>query len=149
MEKDTSNSSIGQSSSQSNTIITSYHIFRFDQQYPGMVFVREYSHSPKHSFQILKSHPNATDRPQQILPKGLDIERQWYLFEKIRPFCSSRLAADITCPKPIAPKPHQGSGGSTTQNTSLVTTTAGTKRRVCSVCKESGHNKRACPNLAT
>ena len=135
-------------------LITSYHTFRFDHQHPGVVFVRKYSQSPEHSIQILKCRPNATDTPQQILPKGLDLERQWYLFEKIRPFCSCNLAADITCPQPSAPKPHQesdgvqnhqGSGGEPTS----LPTTAGTKRRTCSVCKESGHNKRGCPSRST
>ena len=125
--------------------ITSYHIFRFDNQFPGVVFVRKHSQSPEHSFQVLKTHPNPTDHPQQIFPKGLDIERQWYLYEKIRQFCSCNLAADITCPKPTAPKPHQEPDPIAA--TATESPVRATKRHLCSVCKGSGHNKRSCPNL--
>ena len=64
--------------------ITSYHIFCLDHQFPGVAFVRKQSQSPEHSIQVLKTHPSLTDHPQQIFPKGLDIERQWHLYEKIR-----------------------------------------------------------------
>ena len=37
--------------------------------------------------------------PQIILLIGMSRERQVYLYEKIRPFCSSETA-DLTCPKP-------------------------------------------------
>ena len=43
-----------------------------------------------------------------VTPKGLDAQRQWYLYEQIRPFCHSNLAKDITCPKPTVSKPCGG-----------------------------------------
>ena len=36
--------------------------------------------------------------------KVLHSDCQWYLFEKIRPFCSSQ-SADPVCPKPTVPNP--------------------------------------------
>lgn len=39
--------------------------------------------------------------PDEIKPSGLTLERQWYLYDKIRQFCSCNLAADLTCPKPL------------------------------------------------
>ena len=92
-----------------------------------------------------------------ILPKGLELERQWYLYEKICPLCHTNLARDLTCPKPTLPKPH----GAKKKNMVTPTTVscasameedhsgivlAGTKRRLCSVCHNPGHNKKTCPN---
>ena len=45
------------------------------------------------------------DLPVQTEPPGLDAKRQWYLYDKIREFCSEG-GADITCPRPIIPKPN-------------------------------------------
>ena len=126
--------------------ITSYHVFRFDCLHPGTVFVREHSQSPEKSVTILKgAHPDRGDHPTEILPKGLDLARQWYLYEKIRPFCSSNLSADISCPKPLLPKPSDNPSIGTS-NISNTVNSAGTKRRQCSLCKGEGHTKRTCPN---
>jgi len=60
------------------------------------------------SINILKVDPevvSATGMPQLTQIKGLDPQRQWYMFEQIRPFCKSNLTADITCPQPNCPKP--------------------------------------------
>ncbi|KAI4794620.1 hypothetical protein KUCAC02_031949 [Chaenocephalus aceratus] len=43
-------------------------------------------------------------RPTELTPPGLDGKRQWYLFEKIREFCTEDTK-DITCPKPSTPHP--------------------------------------------
>jgi len=70
--------------------------------------VKEYSDSDELSINILKVDPevvSATGMPQLTQIKGLDPQRQWYLFEQIRPFCKSNLTADITCPQPNCPKP--------------------------------------------
>ena len=82
--------------------ITKYHIFRVHQEHPGVVFIREYSESEEIAINVLKVQPPSSfnSLPEEIQPKGLDPQRQWYLYERIRPFCSSTLAADLTCPKP-------------------------------------------------
>lgn len=49
--------------------------------------------------------PDLSVLPEEVQPKGLDLERQWYLYEKTRPLCHSNLARDTTCPKPLQPKP--------------------------------------------
>ena len=85
--------------------------------------------------------PDKTDIP------GLDLKRQWYLYEQIRPHCKSNLAADLTCPKPKSPKPSSGTIDAP------VSTSGDTedgppptkKSRQCSLCKQSGHTKRTCP----
>lgn len=90
--------------------VTKYHIFRVDHQHPGVVFLREFSESPEIAVNVLKTHNHSSfhSLPVEIHPKGLDPQRQWYLYEKVRPFCSSTLAADLTCPKPLVPKPRAG-----------------------------------------
>ena len=47
--------------------------------------------------------PNPLTLPSKVVPKGLSSERQWYLFEKIRPFCPLD-DQDLTCPEPTIPK---------------------------------------------
>ena len=34
-----------------------------------------------------------------------EAARQWYLYEQIRPFCTTDQAKDITCPLPSVLKP--------------------------------------------
>lgn len=41
--------------------------------------------------------------PTQLAPPGLPIDRQWYLYHKIRDFITSPASQDITCPKPAIP----------------------------------------------
>ena len=43
--------------------------------------------------------------PKPIFPKGLDLDQQWYPYDKVRPFCSSILSVDITWLMPSQPKP--------------------------------------------
>ncbi len=89
----------------------------------------------------------------RIFPKGLDLDRQWYLYDKIRVLCHSNLSRDITCPEPSQPK----TKGKTDDPADLVDVTdslstsaadaepplrIGSKRRLCSIC----NNKKTCPS---
>ena len=40
--------------------------------------------------------------PPLVIPPGLPLERQWYLYNKIREFCPDE-AKDIACPLPSQP----------------------------------------------
>ena len=40
--------------------------------------------------------------PAEILPEGLDLKRQWYLYNEIREFCDARFE-NLVCPLPSAP----------------------------------------------
>ena len=88
--------------------ITMYHVFHFDHDFPGKVFAKMRSADPsvqEISIQRPSSIlPTPSQFPSEIVPAGLTVERQWYLYDKIRPFCSSNLAADLTCPKPLVSK---------------------------------------------
>ena len=120
--------------------ITSYHIFRVTSDHPGRVFVRQHSQAQETAVVLMKRMPQSSDFPQQIVPEGLDLKRQWYLYEKIRPFCSSNLAADLTCPKPLECKPT-----SHDDSTKAIENPKTHGKRCCSICQQPGHTKRTCP----
>ena len=89
--------------------ITSFHHFKVSKEKPGIVTCKEYANSEEQTFNIFKKGVTASSlkgrKPTPILPKGLDAKRQWYLYDEIRPFCSTNLAKDVTCPKPSVPRP--------------------------------------------
>ena len=80
--------------------------------------------------------------PQEIPLKGLTNDREWYLFEQIREFCSTNEAADLTCPKPSHPKSNQQNLAVDQSQPSNPST--GKHQRLCSVCRLPGHNKCSC-----
>ena len=88
------------------TRIKQYHQFQITSTHPGVVVCKDYSDSPGTPITILKQPwtPKSTKLPPIITPSGLSPEREWYLFDKIRPFCERRYQ-DITCPMPSVPRP--------------------------------------------
>ena len=44
----------------------------------------------------------SSELPSVITPSGMSLERQQYLYDKIRQFCSTEKAAELTCPKPVS-----------------------------------------------
>ena len=127
--------------------ISKYHIFTAKRDHVDKIFVQENSSAKEEVFNIGTRSVHRGEFPAQLHPKGLDLERQWYLYEKIRPFCSCTLAADITCPKPTQPKPSSNPAPVPTPSSPVAC--AGTKRPrtqvTCSSCKCQGHTKRTCP----
>ena len=79
--------------------------FRFVATSPGMVHVKCKSSSTERIIKLIKDDtwsPSAHNLPDIITPPGLSLQRQWYLFEKIRDFCSD-ATKDEVCPKPLQP----------------------------------------------
>ncbi len=63
-------------------------------------------------FELLKAPWAAEeDFPAVVPPRGLNADRQWYLYESIRPFCPDP-DKDTVCPLPSVPKPGGSRGGS-------------------------------------
>ena len=89
--------------------IKQYHQFYFVAEKPRSVFVKRFSDSEQLERDLRKSDlswsPSSAQLPPVVHPKGLSEERQWYLFEKIRPFCTSLRSKDLTCPQPITLRP--------------------------------------------
>ena len=127
--------------------LTKYHNFIVRHDHPAKIIIKEHSQAAEESL-IIGTRPVPKGvLPTQIHPKGLDAERQWYLYEKIRPFCSSVLAADITCPKPLQSKSTASALELALSSPSSPVMRAGTKRKppTCSSCRCEGHTKRTCP----
>ena len=84
--------------------ITTYHHFKVSKAGPGIVAVKEYANSPEAK---IEKDVNAISlrgqQPNKIILTGLDAKWQWY--DEIRPFCSTNLARDMTCPKPSVARP--------------------------------------------
>ena len=92
------------------TGIKNQHHFRFTASDPGAVYIRrQCSDEDEERFVLLKKNslrwqPHPSIYPQQVHPKGLSAERQWYLYDSIREFCPE-ASQDVTCPLPDVPKP--------------------------------------------
>ena len=129
--------------------IKKYHHFRMSSSTPGSVFVKEHSDSTEVRIDLLKDSwsPDAHELPRLTPPRGLSADRQWYMFEQIRPFCPDD-DKDVTCPKPSVPKP----GRATTpapvppELENEHTPSPAKRRRTCGTCREEGHDSRTCPN---
>ena len=81
--------------------------FRFNAAFPGYVFVKESSDGEERLIKLVKDitwKPSLSNLPDIIPPPGLTLERQWYLHQKIREFCSENTK-DIVCPFPTRPLP--------------------------------------------
>ena len=89
--------------------IKQYHQFYFVAEKPGRVFVKRFSDSEQLKLDLRKSDlswsPSSAQLPPVVHPKGLSEERQWYLFKKIRPLCTSLRSKGLTCPQPTALRP--------------------------------------------
>ena len=90
--------------------ISQYHHFQASKEYEGEIVCKEFANSDDVKVQILKKGINissihSSGLPCIVTPKGLDAQRQRYLYEQVRPFYHSNLARDITCPKPTVTKP--------------------------------------------
>ena len=81
--------------------IKKLHHLHFSSATPGCIFVKERSGSSEEK-KILKKGgwtPTKDDMPPVLTPSGLSLQRQWYLYDKIREFCPETMK-DATCPKP-------------------------------------------------
>jgi len=82
--------------------ITKFQHFRFTHTNPGVVYVKSSSSGDEKKISLLKDQswqPSPNQLPQVVVPNGLPPERQVYLYEKIREFCTD-ATKDLVCPKP-------------------------------------------------
>ena len=130
--------------------IKKYHHFRCDSSQPGVVFVNEHADTDEQMIDLMKStprwSPDSSELPSVVPPKGLSAERQWYLYESIRPFCRDG-DKDITCPLPKVPKPGNAPGTPVRHTQPPAEDVPAPKRKhLCGTCRQEGHNSHACPN---
>ena len=81
--------------------IKQYHHFRFERDHPGVVFLKKTAVAEEEERVLLRGvwSPTPADKPPSITPQGLSLERQRYLFEKIREYCREDVR-DLVCPNP-------------------------------------------------
>ena len=83
--------------------IKAMHHLTFTHTKPGCVIVKDSVTSPEREINLIRDKswkPTTTDLPPMIPPPGLSLERQQYLFDKIREFCPPDCR-DLVCPQPI------------------------------------------------
>ena len=137
--------------------IKKLHHLRFCASSPGMVFCKETADSDEISIDLLRSSSSPvtfSEQPETLIPSGLSLNRQWYLYQKIREFCPDKFK-DITCPLPIQaqssshPSEDQTHSRSPSPNFVEVAEPPAEpptkKARLCSLCHKTGHNARTCP----
>ena len=83
--------------------ISQYHHFQFDSSTPGIVHVKEHCDATDTQIKIVKDDVtiDVIEMPEIITPPGMSLDRQKYLYEKIRPYCANAIAAELTCPRPL------------------------------------------------
>ena len=125
--------------------IKSFHHFTFNASQPGEVAVQTVCDGPKKHLKLLSDpawRPQRTDLPPIIKPNGLTLERQCYLYEKIREFCQPDVR-DIVCPRPEGMEP--APPAPVALPTEPGHPPPAKKPRHCGNCHEPGHNRRSCP----
>lgn len=85
--------------------IKKFHHFHMSAVSPGVITLKTHADSKEQSLSVLRDGwtPSHLELPPRLVPKGLTEERQWYLFDQIRQFCSTNK--DVTCPRPLTPRP--------------------------------------------
>ncbi len=128
--------------------IKKYHVFRFSASTPGIVFLKNTSdpNEPEVAYNILSKDYSATVLPSIVPPSRLSLERQWYLYNSIRQYCTPETR-DLTCPLPAvsAPVPPVQPPQIPLEQQEDNTSSPPVKRpRRCGRCKEHGHNRATC-----
>ena len=83
--------------------ITKMYHFHFSRSHPGKVKVHNSTMDSWKTINLLKDpcwRPSSL--PEQLMPPGLSLEREWYLYDKIREFCPEECK-DLVRPKPSQP----------------------------------------------
>ena len=139
-----------------------YHNFFVSSDTPGEIRCKEFSDSDVTNFNIIKdltNIPATGELPPIVVPSGLSTDRQWYLYDKIQPFCSENIQ-DLVCPLPSVPRPTRAN--TPCEGDTLATSPASHRRRCsddlddppiprkqvrCGRCGLLGHNRRSCKHL--
>jgi hypothetical protein len=90
--------------------ITTYQHFRTKVDTPGAIAVKESVDAEEKTVALFKKGAERLDEklrkgPADYLPKVLSSQRQWYLYEMIRPHIPIEADKESTAPKPKVSKP--------------------------------------------
>ena len=115
------------------------------------IYIKETSTSNSTTINLLRSHdviPPKETLPEQLYPKGVSAERQWYLYDKIRQYCAED-SKNKTCPLPDIPRPstlcQRPEQCSTRPQTFTVQPPRSSSKssKKCGKCSQVGHNRRS------
>jgi len=89
--------------------ITNYQHFKIEKKSPLILAVKERKDSEELQVDLVKRKlPISKDQlkklPEQLLPTGLSLKRQWYLYDQIRCHIPNENDKNQTCPLPKEPK---------------------------------------------
>lgn len=128
--------------------IKKYQHFHFHASGKGTVSCQIVSDSAAKEITLLRNTSSWTVSssilPDQIQPKGLDPNRQWYLYDKIRPFCEDENNKNKTCPLPTCPKPSNIRNTPEPSTQSPISSPPTKRSKICGKCGTIGHNSRTC-----
>ncbi len=86
--------------------ISSYQHFRVERENPSILIVKKRKDSEEIKIELTKKKfPFSKDEPleklpEQLIPRGLSLKRQWYLYDQIRCHIPCESDKDQTCPLP-------------------------------------------------
>ena len=115
---------------------------------PGVVEYKNFSNSEFAKLYLIKDSlvvPTTGELPQILAPSGLSSDYQWYLYDKIRAFCSKNTQhAHFHLFQGVYEQTHQLKHPP--MRPTMTDTSPPTKRsRICGKCDlSSGHNRRSC-----
>ena len=100
------------------------------------MYVKEHSLGIEKAIEICDTVSSIDVRgmPEIIYPSGMSRDRRKYLYENIRPFCSSVEAAELTCPPVEEKQEEMCIQPEATEKSSK-------SQRKCSHCHQPGHTK--------
>ena len=120
-----------------------YHHFAISSNMPGVLKLKLFSDSEEIQISILRDDwtPSPDDLPSVIAPPGLSHERQQYLYNSIRPYCTPQTQ-DVVCPLPDTT--HVDNEEHSDEDTASTPSPEPPAKRPrhCSVCGKTGHNAR-------
>ena len=116
---------------------------------PDTLYLKQSGDSAETEFKFRKNDwtPSPSELPPVTPPPGLSAERQWYLYDSIRRFCTPETK-DTVCPLPQVPRPTRQIEEQEDEQERLQTPEStppasprpppSKRQRICSVCGESG-----------
>jgi hypothetical protein len=84
--------------------LTQYHHFNFSNDREG-VQCKEFADSEIKIFNLMRQTPPPAKYPEEKPAERLSLERQWYLYENLRPLCTNPAKADHFIKKPAKALP--------------------------------------------
>ena len=123
--------------------IKSQQHFTVTKDKPDYLYLKEHGDSQEVEFKFRRNkwNPSADQLPPITPPPGLSADRQWYLYDSIRQFCTPETR-DKVCPLPQVDRSTREIHSPISIPPVSPRLPPSKRQRTCSVCGQSGHNAR-------